>query len=498
MPAKKAAVVEDAAEPTSMLVQATAGSLAVLPVDQIHPHPKNIRHNAVADDELVESIRAQGLLQPLVVAPIGGDELGPNNSGPAYRLIAGHRRLDGIIKAGIDHATAVIRRDLTNEADQVAAMLVENGRRADLTPLEEAEGYGQLRFDFGWKAAEIAKAAGHSVDTINRRLKLLKLDEKVKKTVDTGQLNIDDAIAVAELPKAEQAKVTRATASGNLKWEISQAKDRMKRARATEKQIADLITTGVPRRELPKGVNSWGLTHAEHGMTALFGTFSKDPADHDGCLAFVVHDDFQGIAEVKFVCTDIPKHDEQLDEKRRAERIAEEEREQAERAAAEAARLAAQLRLDTVVDMVRPGVKLDPQVTDVLSVFVPTLLRRLDQTALARYFDAVNLPAEQRWSTSYHQRKKADVALFRTHVEQVVASPGYALLRTLILALAVHVESTTIPRLGYAAKSTHSWERDELADVLALIGLLDRSGYQLTDIDIDIRATAADALGDHS
>lgn len=483
----------DISEPLDHLAQATAGALAVLPVDQIHPHPKNIRHNAAADDELVESIRAQGLLQPLVVAPIPGTELGNDDPGPAYRLIAGHRRLDGIKKAGGDHATVIIRRDLTDEADQVAAMLVENGRRADLTPLEEAEGYGQLRFDFGWKPGAIAKAAGHTVDTVNKRLKLLKLDTKVQKTLDEGQLSIEDAIAISDLPQAEQTKVSRTAGTGSFKWELSKAKERVKKQAATDKLLAQLDAAGVPKRNLP-AAGYWGLNHADHGMTRLSETFSGDRDDHPDCLAYVVKkDDWTGVTSVEYVCTNVPAHDEQLDEQRRRERQKAEkaEREAAERETAE--RIARELRLDAVVGSLKPGAKVDPALVAIIRAVTPFLVAGLDDKALLYYSDLLDIPTEDRWGDREYSRKKADVEKFDRHMTAIVTGKPYQLLRAFIAAIAAKQEAWVIGRVGWRAKSSHPWERLVLDDALAWLTLVEGTGHTLTPVDLEIRDLATGA-----
>lgn len=387
----------DVAETTDALVQATAGALAVLPIGQIHPHPKNIRHNAVADDELVESIRAQGLLQPLVVAPIPGVELG-DDPGPAYRLIAGHRRLDGVRKAGGDHATVIIRRDLTDEADQVAAMLVENCRRADLSPIEEAEGYGQLRFDFGWKPGQIAKAAGHTVDTVNKRLRLLKLNDKVKGNVDQGDLTLDDALALTHLPAAEQTHLTKYAGTASFKHELTRAKEKVKAQAATDQLVGELKAQGIEQREVPKGVHgvSW-LTHAEHGMTPLHQTFSRDRDQHVGCLAFVLRRDHTGAQAVDYVCTNVPAHTEQLDKAIRAKLLEQEEAERAAAAERDSERIARTLRYDAIRGAIKPGAKNDPILVALIRLAAEHLLGELSGQRARIYFELAEVEEDARW-----------------------------------------------------------------------------------------------------
>ncbi|GAA3664441.1 hypothetical protein GCM10022237_25660 [Nocardioides ginsengisoli] len=481
----------DTVESTDVLVQATSGALAVLEIDLVRPHPKNIRHNAVADDELVESIRANGLLQPLVVAPVPGAELG-NDPGPAYRLIAGHRRLDGLKKAGASHATVIIRRDLTDEADQVAAMLVENCRRADLTPMEEAERYGQLRFDYGWKPGEIAKAAGHTVDTVNKRLRLLKLNDKVRKTVDQGELTLDDALSITNLPAAEQTKLAKYAGTSSFKWELSRTKEKLAARAKADKLVAELEQQGVPKRDMPKGRGqTWGLNHADHGMTALGQTFSRDRASHDGCLAYVITKDHRGADEVEFVCTNVPAHDEQLDEERRQRRL-EEEREQREAAERrEAYKIAENLRADTVMSSIRPGIKIDPALLAVITLVVPGLVANLGTLEYDRYADAYGIPEEQRWRSGVYQFRDQDLERYRAHADAITTGPPKNAIRALAAYLVARIEQGPIDGIRYVDvdKPARS-DRARLPEAVAWFQLVAAAGHDLTPVDIELRDKA--------
>lgn len=160
-------------------------------VDQLRPHPKNIRHEVIPTDELVASIKQDGILQPLVVSPhptLEGD----------YTLIAGHHRLAAAKKAGLSELPVVIRHDLDTEGKQLAAMVAENMHRTDITATEEADAY-QAMLDLGeWDVKQIAKATGHKQARVKDRLKLGKLAEPQRKALDDGQLTIERALVIAE------------------------------------------------------------------------------------------------------------------------------------------------------------------------------------------------------------------------------------------------------------------------------------------------------------
>ncbi|XBB66833.1 ParB/RepB/Spo0J family partition protein [Nocardioides sp. WV_118_6] len=480
----------DVAETTDALVQATAGALAVLPIGQIHPHPKNIRHNAVADDELVESIRAQGLLQPLVVAPIPGVELG-DDPGPAYRLIAGHRRLDGVRKAGGDHATVIIRRDLTDEADQVAAMLVENCRRADLSPIEEAEGYGQLRFDFGWKPGQIAKAAGHTVDTVNKRLRLLKLNDKVKGNVDQGDLTLDDALALTHLPAAEQTHLTKYAGTASFKHELTRAKEKVKAQAATDQLVGELKAQGIEQREVPKGVHgvSW-LTHAEHGMTPLHQTFSRDRDQHVGCLAFVLRRDHTGAQAVDYVCTNVPAHTEQLDKAIRAKLLEQEEAERAAAAERDSERIARTLRYDAIRGAIKPGAKNDPILVALIRLAAEHLLGELSGQRARIYFELAEVEEDARWGVD-RLWDVDDQARFAEHRAKEIHGSLPALIRAFTALVVSAVEATSINGLSTFAACKTLAPRANLDVALTLLDLAEEAGHHETPIDQHLRAIAS-------
>lgn len=451
-------------------------------LDQIHPHPKNIRHNATADEELMASILEQGLLEPLLVTPI---TVGDPAAG--YLLIAGHRRLDGLLRAGKTTAPVIIRYDLTDTADQVAAMLVENGRRADLTPLEEAEGYGQLRFDFGWKPGAIAKAAGHTVETINKRLKLLKLDKRVQGTLQDGQLTIDDAIAIAEFPSGEQKKLANVAGGPSFRYELQRAKDRRKTQAKFEKDKASLAAAGIPEREMPKSATLWSLSDATHGMVRLGATFSTDPDDHPGCLAWVQDTTYNG-PQAAYVCTNVAGHDEQLDETRRAAKLAQDQARAAEEAQKAAWGTASTLRVDAILGAFKPGIRLDPFLVGFLAAALPDLLGDLDHDRLEQYFTHAGVAEPDQWNTRHHLRKQADADKFTRHLDKVLAGTGHRILTAFVLATACRVEAEALS-VSWRHATADAWARATRVDpVLGWLQLAQQGGHSPTPVDEEITA----------
>jgi ParB family chromosome partitioning protein len=159
--------------------------MADIPVARLRRNPEQPRHrfDEEALDELAASIRRHGVLQPLLVS-----EDGPEN----YRIITGERRWRAAQRAGLETVPAVIRERL-DSVHQLELALVENLQRRDLTPLEEARAYEQLRTSLGLTQAEIAERVAMDRSTVANALRLLKLPDEVQSLVDNGELSAGHA-----------------------------------------------------------------------------------------------------------------------------------------------------------------------------------------------------------------------------------------------------------------------------------------------------------------
>jgi ParB family chromosome partitioning protein len=174
-----------------VLIGAGEPELAHIPVDQIHPNPSQPRR--AFDDEavsgLAESIRNQGLIQPVVVRPRvqGG-----------YELIAGERRWRASREAGVTTVPAVVRD--ADDRDTLLLGLVENVAREDLSPIDEGRGYAVLIDEFGLSLAEVAARVGKSKPTVSNRIRLLELPDDVLELVARGELSEGHARALLSVP----------------------------------------------------------------------------------------------------------------------------------------------------------------------------------------------------------------------------------------------------------------------------------------------------------
>jgi ParB family chromosome partitioning protein len=183
----------------------------------IEPHGANPRRSVGNVADLTASISEHGLLEPLVLAPLNGTQ---------YRLIAGHRRLAAAKRAGLATVPAMLREDLDTPAKQLAAMLVENTQRADLTAVEEAHAYAQLVAFPGMTQAKAAKATGRSTKTVRSRLALAKLPEKTLEKVHTGQVTLAEAETLVEfVGTPEYDGLARQVGGSNFTWAVERARE---------------------------------------------------------------------------------------------------------------------------------------------------------------------------------------------------------------------------------------------------------------------------------
>jgi ParB family chromosome partitioning protein len=160
-----------------------------LPIDKIAPSPEQPRRSFSDDalDELAESIRAKGIIQPLIVRPDPTDR-------DRYQIVAGERRWRAAQRARL-HEIPVIVRDF-DDTEVLEVAIIENIQRADLNALEEALGYRQLIDRFGHTQEHLANALGKSRSHIANMMRLLALPEEIRQMLHDGQLSAGHARAL--------------------------------------------------------------------------------------------------------------------------------------------------------------------------------------------------------------------------------------------------------------------------------------------------------------
>lgn len=202
-------------------------SLAELPVNAIQPNPNQPRKSFSSEalNELAASIRASGVIQPVVVRRVG----------QGYQLVVGERRWRAARHAGLETIPAVVRD--TTDAESLEIALVENLLREDLNPMEEAEAYQKLLTEFGWTQEELAGRVGRDRSSIANALRLLRLSETIQSDLREGRLTMGHARALLALTtEAEQLKLREQILAHS--WSV----------RATEEGVRKRSFRRVPRR----------------------------------------------------------------------------------------------------------------------------------------------------------------------------------------------------------------------------------------------------------
>jgi ParB family chromosome partitioning protein len=204
-------------------------TLAELPVDQIHPNPKQPRKqfDGEAVSGLAESIRAQGLIQPVVVRP---------RTQGGYELIAGERRWRAAREAGIEKVPAVVRE--ADDRETLLLGLVENVAREDLSPIEEGRAYAMLLDEFQLPLGDVAERVGKSKPTVSNRVRLLELPEDVLALVADGTLSEGHARAILSVPDhGERRRLAKRIARDGMSVRAAERAAKAVGARTRERRV---------------------------------------------------------------------------------------------------------------------------------------------------------------------------------------------------------------------------------------------------------------------
>jgi ParB family transcriptional regulator, chromosome partitioning protein len=176
---------------------ASSPELVQIPLGSIKPNSRQPRRRFDAEgiSELAESVRAQGLVQPVVVRPVEGG---------AWELIAGERRLRAAKAAGLATIPALVRE--SDDRDSLLLALVENVAREDLSPIEEARAYSVLMDEFSLSLGDVAERVGRSKPTISNRIRLLELPEDVIGLLERALISEGHARAILAVPGHDERR----------------------------------------------------------------------------------------------------------------------------------------------------------------------------------------------------------------------------------------------------------------------------------------------------
>lgn len=190
-------------------------------------------------EELAESIKAQGVMQPIVVRPLGPDH---------YEIIAGERRWRAAQLAGLEKIPAVIRE--VNDEAAIAMALIENIQREDLNPMEEAMALKRLQDEFELTHQEVAQAVGKSRTTVTNLLRLIALTDDVKKLLEHGDLEMGHARALLTLEPEDQREIGRQVVAKGLSVRQTETLVRSFQENKNNKKSAPAKTPSADIRQL--------------------------------------------------------------------------------------------------------------------------------------------------------------------------------------------------------------------------------------------------------
>ena len=250
--------------------------------------------------ELAESIKAQGIMQPILVRRLSDDESrlrrkkdaqgrAQDLDQPVYEIIAGERRFRAARLAGLD-SVPVLVRDVSDQA-AAAMALIENIQREDLNPLEEAQGLQRLIREFGLTHEQAAQAVGRSRSAASNLLRLLNLAEPVQTMLMAGDIDMGHARALLSLDKA--AQITAGNQISAKKLSVREAerlvkkigaefnllpqkpkKEKSRDLRRVEEELSDLLTAAVEVR-VKKRIKRHGRVEEMGELVINFGSLDE-------------------------------------------------------------------------------------------------------------------------------------------------------------------------------------------------------------------------------
>lgn len=257
--------------------------LRTLPIDQIQAGRYQPRRHfdGKALDELAESIKAQGVIQPILVRTLGKDR---------YEIVAGERRWRAAERAGLTEIPVVLRK--VDDRAAIAMALIENIQREDLNPLEEAQALARLIDEFTLTHQQAAEAVGRSRAAVSNLLRLLELPEPIRALVDARRIEMGHARALLTL--APQAAVALAQQAADEGWSV----------REVERRAHDLAVGKLPEAKTatkPKPRRDADVAQLERELGDLLGTRVEVQSGRGGKGKLVLHyhgnDTLEGLLE---------------------------------------------------------------------------------------------------------------------------------------------------------------------------------------------------------
>ncbi|HEV2036918.1 MAG TPA: ParB/RepB/Spo0J family partition protein [Candidatus Dormibacteraeota bacterium] len=309
-----------------------AEAIVQIPIDQVQPATDNPRGPIGDVAELAASIRAVGIVEPLIVTlgefagTLPGDAKG-------YRIVAGHRRLAAAKEAGLKRVPCIVREYSIEDAAVVR--LIENLQREDLSPLQEASAFAQL-VAMGLAQKTIGERVGRSQAHISKRLALLELPELARKAIDSGGIRLEDALELVKIkdhPKRVKDAISHAGQYGGIAGRVNEHVAELASETKQKATRAQLDKQGV--KVAGQAKNRWDQGSFDpKGIRALGGDFygrvNVKVKDHAKLKCHAAFIGWEG--EVTWVCTDPKAHPEAKAKQARESKAEKAERAEYERA----------------------------------------------------------------------------------------------------------------------------------------------------------------------
>lgn len=260
--------------------QENLAKLRYLPLEKITRSPYQPRQEFEpgALEELANSIRMQGVIQPILVRPLGFEQ---------YELIAGERRWRAAQLAQLETIPAIVR-DI-NDSEAAVLALIENLQRENLNPIEEAMALNRLIDEFNMTHEQVAETVGRSRSSVSNLLRLLNLKEDVKRALQEGKLEMGHARAILSLPSEQQTLISSQIIAKQLS------------VRETEKIVRDMQQPQIKAKPIFTKSIDPNIKHLQEELSIRLKTKVKIEHKSDGSGQLIIHyhsvDELQGVLD---------------------------------------------------------------------------------------------------------------------------------------------------------------------------------------------------------
>ena len=247
-------------EPSAVVVAGGIRAPSTLPLDKLQPgrYQPRTRMDESSLQELAASIRQHGLMQAIVVRPLGADR---------FEIIAGERRFRAARMAGLDEVPVMLR-DVSDQ-DALAMALIENIQREDLNPLEEAQAIRRLLDEFQYTHEQASEAIGRSRSATSNLLRLLNLAAPVQTMLLAGDLEMGHARALLALERAEQILAANQVVEKRLSVRETERLVVHKQSQSSQAGSGSGGSAGTPRRSVDADLQRLQEQIAEHLQAAV-------------------------------------------------------------------------------------------------------------------------------------------------------------------------------------------------------------------------------------